>query len=62
MQLVRTGSLVMWNVESSEDYGCMGLVVHNQYPLLFNVRWADNSLVEYDWEQIEYGRIKVVKK
>ena len=25
MQLIRIGSLVMWNVESSEDYGCMGL-------------------------------------
>mgnify|MGYP003127713793 CR=1 FL=1 len=61
MQLIRIGSLVMWNVESSEDYGCMGLVVYSQYTDFFNVRWADNSLVEYEYGQIEYGRLKVVK-
>lgn len=60
MQLVRIGSLVMWNVEG-EDYGCMGLVFHSQYTDFFNVRWADNSLVEYDYGLVVGGKLKVVK-
>lgn len=71
MQLVRTGSLVMWNVEDSFDDGCMGLVVHSKYidytetdediVHYFYVRWADETHVEYDHEEIKAGKIKVVK-
>jgi aminoglycoside phosphotransferase len=70
-ELVRVGSLVMWNVEDSIDYGCMGLVVHSKYidytetdegiVHYFNIQWADDSLVRYDSEEIEYGKLKVVK-
>ena len=70
MQLVRTGSLVMWNVEDSIDFGCMGLVVYSQHidytscgeGILhyFNIQWTDDSLFEYDSKEIENGRIKVV--
>ena len=70
MQLVRTGSLVMWNVEDSIDFGCMGLVVYSQYidytetdeGILhyFNIQWTDDSLVEYDQDEIIAGKIKVV--
>ena len=71
MQLVRTGSLVMWNIEESIDYGCMGLVLDSKYidytetgeGILhyFNVLWIDDSLVEYDQEHIHKDNIKVVK-
>jgi len=71
MQLVRTGSLVMWNIENSNDYGCMGLVLDSKYidytetgeGILhyFNVLWIDDSLVEYDQEHIHKDNIKVVK-
>jgi len=71
MQLVRTGSLVMWNVEDSIDFGCIGLVVYSQYidytscgeGILhyFNIQWVDDSLVEYDQEEIIAEKIKVVK-
>jgi hypothetical protein len=68
MQLVRTGSLVMWNVEDSIDFGCMGLVVYSHYKKYedgdifhyFNVHWADDSGVEYDHKDIEQSKIKVV--
>jgi len=71
MQLVRTGSLVMWNIEESIDYGCMGLVLDSKYidytetgeGILhyFNVQWTDDSLIEYDQEHIHKDNIKVVK-
>ena len=71
MQLVRTGSLVMWNIENSNDYGCMGLVIDSKYidytdtgegiVHYFNVQWTDDSLVEYDQEHIHKDNIKVVK-
>ncbi len=71
MQLVRTGSLVMWNIKNSNDYGCMGLVTHSQYidytscgeGILhyFNIQWTDDSLCEYDQELIIKDNIKVVK-
>jgi len=69
MRLVRTGTLVMWNVEGSIDFGCMGLVVYSHYKKYedgdlfhyFNVQWTDDSLVEYDHEEIERDKIKVVK-
>ena len=71
MQLVRTGSLVMWNIENSNDYGCMGLVIDSKYidytscgeGILhyFNIQWTDDSLVEYDQEHIYKDNIKVVK-
>ena len=71
MQLVRTGSLVMWNIENSIDYGCMGLVLDSKYidytetgeGILhyFNVLWIDDSLIEYDQEHIHKDNIKVVK-
>ena len=70
MQLVRTGSLVMWNIKNSRDYGCMGLVIYSQYidymscdeGILhyFNIQWSDDSLVEYDQDEIIKGNIKVV--
>ena len=68
MQLVRTGSLVMWNVEDSIDFGCMGLVVYSHYKKYedgdifhyFNVYWADDSGVEYDHKDIKQAQIKVV--
>ena len=71
MQLVRTGSLVMWNIENSNDYGWMGLVIDSKYidytscgeGILhyFNIQWTDDSLVEYDQEHIHKDNIKVVK-
>ena len=70
MQLVRVGSLVMWNIKNSNDYGCMGLVIHSQYidytscgeGILhyFNIQWTDDSLCEYDQEHIIMDNIKVV--
>jgi hypothetical protein len=68
MRLVRTGSLVMWNVEDSIDFGCMGLVVYSHYKKYedgdifhyFNVHWADDSGVEYDHKDIKQAKIKVV--
>ena len=61
----------MWNIENSNDYGCMGLVVYSKYidytetdeGILhyFNVQWTDDSLVEYDQEHIHKDNIKVVK-
>ena len=71
MQLVRTGSLVMWNIENSNDYGCMGLVIDRKYidytdtgegiVHYFNIQWTDDSLVEYDQDEIIADKIKVVK-
>ena len=68
---IRVGSLVMWNVIDSVDSGCVGLVIHNKFidytetdegiVHYFYVRWADETHVEYDIEEIENGRIKVVK-
>ena len=66
MWLVRTGTLVMWNIRSSQDYGCMGLVTSlwdsgdciNR--LYFLVEWADNTVSEYGSSDIEDENIKVV--
>ena len=30
-QLVKVGSLVMWNRDHSEDYGCMGVVIEHEH-------------------------------
>ena len=68
-QLVRVGSLVMWNREHSEDFGCIGVVtehyLENQddYELYteFIVLWADNDSVEYNYGELWRGHIKVVK-
>jgi aminoglycoside phosphotransferase len=59
----------MWNVEGSIDFGCMGLAVFSHYERYadgdifhyFNIHWTDDSLVEYDHEEIEQGKLKVVK-
>ena len=67
-QLVRVGSLVMWNREHSEDYGCMGVVTHHYYekqdgdePILeFTVLWADNDRVDYDYNDLFKVFLKVV--
>ena len=71
-QLVRVGSLVMWNREQSEDYGCMGVVTHHQFEVYKDngntvidshlvVIWADNDRCEYDYDEIWKEYIKVVK-
>jgi hypothetical protein len=68
-QLVRVGSLVMWNREHSEDYGCMGVVIEHYFEKQdddgliteFFVLWADNDRCEYDYEELWKGYIKVVK-
>jgi hypothetical protein len=68
-QLVRVGSLVMWNRELSEDYGCMGIVVEHEFHKhtidemysSFDVLWTDNDRCEYDYGELWRGHIKVVK-
>tara|TARA_B100000073_G_C23240570_1_gene373898 strand:- start:244 stop:471 length:228 start_codon:yes stop_codon:yes gene_type:complete len=68
-QLVRIGSLVMWNREHSEDFGCVGIVVHHYFerqefdqPITeFLVLWADNDRCEYDYGDLWRKHIKVVK-
>ena len=67
-QLVRVGSLVMWNRGSSEDYGCMGIVTDFYFeeqdgdePILeFTVLWADNDRVDYDYNDLFKVFLKVV--
>jgi len=62
--LVRKGSLVMWNVKASLDYGELGVVTSVKELTLneeFDVVWADGTMTEYDYIQIERNNIKVVK-
>ena len=67
-QLVRVGSLVMWNREHSEDFGCVGIVIDHYFekqscdqPITeFSVLWADNDRVEYDYGDLWRKHIKVV--
>ena len=68
-QLVRVGSLVMWNRHSSGDYGCMGVVIHHYFEKQdhdeliteFVVLWVDDDRVEYNYDDLWEGYIKVVK-
>jgi hypothetical protein len=68
-QLVRVGSLVMWNREYSEDYGCMGVVIKHYFEKQdddeliteFVVLWTDNDRCEYNYDDIWKEYIKVVK-
>ena len=68
-ELVRVGSLVMWNREHSEDYQCMGIVIEHEFHRhttdevysSFDVLWADNDRVEYDYGELWREHIKVVK-
>lgn len=67
-QLVRVGSLVMWNRKHSGDYGCMGVVTDFYFeeqdgdiPILdFTVVWTDDDRVEYNYEDIWKAYVKVV--
>ena len=61
--LVRKGSLVMWNVKASHDYGCLGVVTSVReftFDAEFDIVWADGTTTEYDHIQIERNNIKVV--
>ena len=71
-QLVRVGSLVMWNREHSEDYQCMGVVTEHTFDVYENngdkvvdsrvvVLWIDNDRCEYDYDDLWKDYIKVVK-
>ena len=68
-ELVRVGSLVMWNREHSEDYQCMGIVTYHSFEkeddselfTEFIVLWSDNDSVEYDYGDLWREHIKVVK-
>ena len=67
-QLVRVGSLVMWNRKQSEDYGCMGVVIEHTFEKegddeFFTevvVLWADNDRCVYDYGDLYRKHIKVV--
>ena len=70
-QLVRVGSLVMWNRDHSEDYGCMGVVTHHHFEVYKDngdkvidsnlvVIWSDNDRCEYDYDDLWKDYIKVV--
>ena len=64
---IRIGSLVMWNIKGSRDYGCMGLVTSlwesgkRGNGLYFHVKWTDESRTEYDMSDIDDNNVKVVK-
>ena len=71
-QLVRVGSLVMWNREHSEDYQCMGVVAYHTFEVYENngdrvvdshlvVLWSDNDRCEYDYDDLWREHVKVVK-
>ena len=63
MQLVKIGSLVMWNIKNSQDYGCMGVVKSMQTDgdrCVFVVLWADGSVTDYSIGKIDINNIKVV--
>ena len=67
-ELVRVGSLVMWNREHSEDYGCMGIVTYHYFEkhpcgdiiTEFYVLWTDNDQCEYDYGELWRGHVEVV--
>ena len=70
--LVKVGSLVMWNRTTSDDYGCLGIVIEHQFEMYDNdghktissslvVLWADYDRVEYDYDDLYKEFIKVVK-
>ena len=70
-QLIRVGSLVMWNREHSEDYRCMGVVTEHTFDVYENngdkvidskivVLWSDNDRCEYDYDDLWKDYIKVV--
>jgi hypothetical protein len=66
MRAIRIGSLVMWNIRPSLDYGCMGLVTSTWYigdsgEPYFLVKWTDNTISEYGSNDIDHSNIKVVK-
>jgi len=69
-ELIRVGSLVMWNRDHSEDFGSMGIVIEHEFygntkdgdPSIFFVLWSDNDRCEYDYGDLWRGHIKVVKK
>jgi len=66
MRVIRIGSLVMWNISPSQDYGCMGLVtstwhIDDSGEPYFLVEWTDNTISEYGSSDIDNSRIKVVK-
>jgi len=70
-QLVKVGSLVMWNRSQSGDYGCMGVVIKHDTvsnsddcdddTFEFIVLWADNDRCEYNYDDLWKEYIKVVK-
>jgi len=68
-QLIRVGSLVMWNREHSEDYQCMGIVIEHEFHRhttdevysSFDVLWADNDRCVYDYDDLWKEHVKVVK-
>ena len=68
-QLVRVGSLVMWNRKHSGDYGCMGIVSYHYFEKQdddeliteFVVLWSDDDRVEYNYDDLWKEYIKVVK-
>ena len=68
-QLIKVGSLVMWNRISSNDYGCLGIVIEHYFEkedddeliTEFIVLWADDDRVEYDYDDLWKEYVKVVK-
>ena len=68
-QLIRVGSLVMWNREHSEDYQCMGVVIKHEFEVDdcgdtitdFHVLSSDNDRCEYDYDDLYKEYIKVDK-
>ena len=70
-QLIRVGSLVMWNREHSEDFQCMGVVIEHDTEIFshcdyretfeFVVLWADNDRCVYDYDDLWKEHVKVVK-
>ena len=68
-QLIRVGSLVLWDREHSADYQCMGVVVRHEFEKLDNgkihscflVLWSDNDRCQYDYGELWRGHVKVVK-
>ena len=50
-ELVRVGSLVMWNREHSEDFGCVGIVIEHEFHRhttdevysCFDVLWTESA-------------------
>ncbi len=64
-QLVKVGTLVMWNLEVSEHFGAMGIViwVAPNDTDNFLVRWSQSDEVcSYGSGDISKCHLKVVKK